>query len=449
MQDDLRRPARAARPGRRAARLHRRPRPGRGDPATRRVVPAAAGGRRAHRRRPRRRRRLGGARARRRQSGSGGIWSVAASGSMPRDGEQVGDQRPHLGEDDLGGEVAGALDVAVARPRATSSVADGGGGPAGAELVGDRVGRVGEVVEQGGVRRRDRLVPVGTPPRPGAPAPGCCAARSPAARPARPSPAPGRGGGAGTARSVRPRGPRRPRPGARRSARRWTGRRAAPRAHRSTSPSRMLSAAARSSAEILRTITPACSRGRRSGARGTTAAATSATPPPISASVHRVNAAPGVGSSVAHDDRLDRGLVDEQDALVEQQRGRHRQGDDQRDLPAARRRAPWSDHVADEHADGDADGDLGRPGAAAGRRTCRGSPRRRSGRRTRCGWPKTSVAIVHATPAAIAHWADLPGLRAQPGTPLAQRRAAARHRQLEVRGRRRAVARQVLARTTS
>ena len=59
----------------------------------------------------------------------------------------------------------------------------------------------------------------------------------------------------------------------------------------------MLSAAARSSAEILRTTTPACSRGRLSGARGTTAAATRATAPPISASVQRTKAAPGVGSS--------------------------------------------------------------------------------------------------------------------------------------------------------
>ena len=44
--------------------------------------------------------------------------------------------------------------------------------------------------------------------------------------------------------------------------------------------------------------TAACSRGRRSGARGTTAAATSATAPPIRASVQRMNAASGVGTSV-------------------------------------------------------------------------------------------------------------------------------------------------------
>ncbi len=67
---------------------------------------------------------------------------------------------------------------------------------------------------------------------------------------------------------------------------------------RSTSPSRMLSEAARSRADIFRTITAACSRGRRSGARGTAVAATSATAPPISASVQRTNAAPGDGNRV-------------------------------------------------------------------------------------------------------------------------------------------------------
>jgi hypothetical protein len=60
----------------------------------------------------------------------------------------------------------------------------------------------------------------------------------------------------------------------------------------------MLCAAARNNVEILRITTPACSRGRRSGARGTTAAATRATAPPIRASVHRTKAAPGSGTSV-------------------------------------------------------------------------------------------------------------------------------------------------------
>ena len=55
--------------------------------------------------------------------------------------------------------------------------------------------------------------------------------------------------------------------------------------------------AARSSEAIFLATTAACSPGRRSGAAGTIEAATSATAPPISASVQRVNAAPGVGSS--------------------------------------------------------------------------------------------------------------------------------------------------------
>ena len=48
----------------------------------------------------------------------------------------------------------------------------------------------------------------------------------------------------------------------------------------------------------MRTTCAACSRGRRSGAAGTTVAATRATPPPIRASVHPVHPALGSGSSV-------------------------------------------------------------------------------------------------------------------------------------------------------
>ena len=48
----------------------------------------------------------------------------------------------------------------------------------------------------------------------------------------------------------------------------------------------------------MRRTFAASSRGRRSGAAGTTVAATSATAPPISASVQRVNAAFGSGSRV-------------------------------------------------------------------------------------------------------------------------------------------------------
>ena len=68
---------------------------------------------------------------------------------------------------------------------------------------------------------------------------------------------------------------------------------------RCTSPSIITSPAARSSVAILRITIDACSRGRRNGAAGTTVAATSATSPPTTASVQRVNAAPGSGTSEA------------------------------------------------------------------------------------------------------------------------------------------------------
>ena len=50
---------------------------------------------------------------------------------------------------------------------------------------------------------------------------------------------------------------------------------------------------------LTRATTAACSRGRRRGAAGTTVAATRATAPPITASVHRVNAWPGAATSPA------------------------------------------------------------------------------------------------------------------------------------------------------
>ena len=68
-------------------------------------------------------------------------------------------------------------------------------------------------------------------------------------------------------------------------------------APRSASPSRSTSATPRSSRACLRSTTEACSRGRRSAAAGTMVAATRATSPPTSASVHRVKAPPVPGSS--------------------------------------------------------------------------------------------------------------------------------------------------------
>ena len=155
------------------------------------------------------------------------------------------------------------------------------------------VGGVGEVRAQQGV---GRAAPVGggrPPPRSAAPAPGCCAAPGRADRPARPSAAGRPCGGPGTATTPPPPAPRPRRPAARGSASRSSGRRRAAPApappRRRPSP-RPLPAAA---SAILRITTAACSRGRRSGAAGTTVAATSATAPPISASVQRVRRHPG------------------------------------------------------------------------------------------------------------------------------------------------------------
>jgi hypothetical protein len=47
----------------------------------------------------------------------------------------------------------------------------------------------------------------------------------------------------------------------------------------------------------LRTTVAACSRGRRSGAAGTSVAATSATQPPMTASLQRTSASEGAGTS--------------------------------------------------------------------------------------------------------------------------------------------------------
>ena len=373
MQDDLRRAARAAGPGGRAARLRRRPRPRRGDPAARCVLPAAARGRRAHRRRPRRGRRLGGARALSRLLGERRDLVGRGQRVHAGDGEQVGDQRADLGEDHLGGQVAGALDLrrspGPARPAGRARRWPHGRPPSSSAIASVHVG---EVVQQGGVRRRDGLVAGSTPPPPGAPAPGCCAARSPAARPARPSPAPGRGGGAGTARSVRRRAPRRPPRGARRPARRWTVRRCSTLSDAlDVAVEDALGRRAQQRRRSCARRPPACSRGRRSGARGTTAAATSATAPPISASVQRMKAAPGVGSSALTKIAWIAAWLTNSTPWSSSSAVDIARRDDQRDLPATRadpgrdqrrRRAPrWPPRRRPR-----------RPGAAAGRRTCRG-----------------------------------------------------------------------------
>ena len=57
------------------------------------------------------------------------------------------------------------------------------------------------------------------------------------------------------------------------------------------------------------------------------------------------------------EDRLQRGLVDEEGAAVEQQDRRHRDEHDEAELPAAAPDDPH-EHVAEPDTDGDADGDL-------------------------------------------------------------------------------------------
>ena len=177
----------------------------------------------------------------------------------------------------------------LARPPA-APVARGDRHPVRRQLVGHHVGGVGQVEREQRVGAAARAAGGRPPPRSAGPAPGCCAGPGRAARPGRPSAACRPGAGPGTARTPPPPCPRRRRPAARGSGCRSTGRRPAAPAPRSTSPSTITSPAARSSAAILRITTAACSRGRRSGAAGTTVAATSATQPPISASVQRISA---------------------------------------------------------------------------------------------------------------------------------------------------------------
>ena len=128
----------------------------------------------------------------------------------------------------------------------------------------------------------------------------------------------------------------------------------------SDSPSSMTSPAARSSPEIFRTTTAACSRGRRSGAAGTTVAATSATAPPITASIQRVNAWLGPAASPAMTIDCTAAWVTNSWPLP---------SSSAEDIasatirPICHRPEPSHDHqqVGEEDADRDADGDLDDP----------------------------------------------------------------------------------------
>ena len=153
---------------------------------------------------------------------------------------------------------------------------------------------------------------------------------------------------------------------------------------RSGTPSTITSPAARSSAEILRITTAACSRGRRSGAAGTTVAATSATQPPMT------RVAPA-------DQRVGR----RRDQRRDDDRLHGRLGDEQ--LAAGRSAAPTSSPARRPASAATSPSRSGwpagrraarparrrssprRPGAAAGRTTYRGSRRQRPARRTASG----------------------------------------------------------------
>jgi hypothetical protein len=81
-------------------------------------------------------------------------------------------------------------------------------------------------------------------------------------------------------------------------------------------------------------------------------AATRAIAPPISASVQRVSAAPGSGSSVLTTIDCTAACVNEQLPTVEQERRRHRQRDDEASAATIRSRADARCRSADEHPDG-------------------------------------------------------------------------------------------------
>ena len=144
---------------------------------------------------------------------------------------------------------------------------------------------------------------------------------------------------------------------------------------------------------------------------------------------------PRSGGQRSHHDPLDGGLDDQQLSRVEQQRDRHAGRDDQRDL-----QAPGADevrgHVAEQHAEGDPDGDLGDPALAlaVGHAERHDS---RDGREER----QTVVEDVRRQPPRHAGGdralADHPALGPQPLDPRAQRHtpASGQHLRVEAHGR--------------
>ena len=131
----------------------------------------------------------------------------------------------------------------------------------------------------------------------------------------------------------------------------------------STSPSTITSPAARSRSATLWTTRAACSRGLRSGAAGTTVAATSATAPPISASVHRFTAAPGSGTRVATTIDCTAACIMNSCPPSSRIAVVMASADDDGQLPPARPDG-GHDEVGQEHPDGHPDGHLGHPAEA-------------------------------------------------------------------------------------
>ena len=174
------------------------------------------------------------------------------------------------------------------------------------------------------------------------------------------------------------------------------------RAARWTSPSRVHWAASRNSVEMVRTTTAAWVRGRRSGAAGTTAAATRATAPPMTASNHRVNASPGVATKATT-------KIDCTAAWVTSSppASRNSAADMATRTMTPICHAPVADQhkeqVGDEQADRDADGDLRDPTQAL-RVVVPETDDRDDRREHRCLVVEHAVARNQASAAAMAHW---------------------------------------------
>ena len=133
---------------------------------------------------------------------------------------------------------------------------------------------------------------------------------------------------------------------------------------------------------------------------------------------------PGAGASAATTIDCTAAWVTQQPAGVDEQRGGHRERDDERSsaTPGAH---PDHEQVRDEHADRRRRGSPRRPGAAAGRRTCRGTTTAAIGAKNGCRWPSTSAARNQRDAGRDRRLPDVPALRPEPVQPRAQRQPAA------------------------